>query len=267
MKPRNEDSLDRLLRDWLDRSEKDVDRETLADRVSRAVQQVRPQLGSERENHRSRRPVFWTIAATAATVLLAVGVWLARSGPGPATLPPNDSPAARLLAELDADELERRLTLLDDLDELFEKRWEWLVESGDRVDVHVAPSEHPANLSDEVAMRLAILVRDDPEEHFRVEEKTFVLTREQEAVETVLKNGSSRKLYFWAFPIDRGLFTYDVDFQETAPHELAISASGVVAAGRPTKILSFEQDGREYRVFLLLVSRRQEVSSGKTHQL
>ncbi len=267
MTQRNEAPLDRLLRDWFHRSEEHVDRDALAERVSRAVQEVQPEPDPKREDHRRRRSVLWTIAATAAALLLAVGVWLARSGPGPATIPPDDSPAAKLLAELDADELERRLALLDDLDELFEKRWQWLVESGDRVDVHVGASQQPANLSDEVAMRLAILVRDDPKEPFRVEEKTFVLTREQEAVEAVLKNGSSRKLYFWAFPIDRGLFTYDVDFQEAAPHELAISASGVVAAGRPTKVLSFEQDGREYRVFLLLVSGRQEKATNETHQL
>lgn len=267
MAQRNEDALDRLLRDWSERSEADVDREALAERVSRVADEVRPQPGPESDGSRRKRPALRTIGAIAAALLLAIGLWFARSRPEPAAVPPQDTPAAKLLAQLDADELERRLALLDDLDELFEKRWEWLVESGDRVDVHVGPPEQPANLSDEVAMRLAILVRNDPKEPFRVEKKTFVLTREQEAVETVLKNGSTRKLYFWAFPIDRGLFTYDVDFQEAAPHELSISASGVVAAGRPTKILSFERDGREYRVYLLLVSGRQERATKETHQL
>ncbi len=205
--------------------------------------------------------------ATVAAVLLISVLWQIRNLPSPAPSPRGNDPVLDVLAQLDADELERRLALLDQLDELFEDRWQWMVECGDRLDTRVATSSQAVSSSELVAARLVVLVRDDPGEPFRIQEKTFVFTREQQAVEAVLEDGVSRKLFFWAFPIDDGLFTYDVDLQTRKPQELSISSSGVVAAGRPTKILSFQQAGSEYRVYLLLVPGSQTMPSRETRQL
>lgn len=205
--------------------------------------------------------------AMVAAILLITVVWQVKNSPAPAPPPHGNDPVAKLLAQLDADELERRLALLDQLDELFEDRWEWMVECGDQLDMRVAADSRAAASSESVAARLAVLVRDAPDEPFRIREKTFVFTREQQTVEAVLEDGVSQKLYFWAFPIDDGLFTYDVDLQAQKPQELSISSSGVVVAGRLTKILSFTQAGREYRVYLLLVPRHQALPSPKARHL
>ncbi len=267
----NKNHLDRILREWVDQKAEDGDREALLARISRAIEEVpqQPHPDRGRQSDRRSRGAFRAICATTAVaiVLLVLVVRQAWSPSGAGRPSGEDGAAQKLLAELDADELQRRLALLDQLDELFDERWEWLVECGDHVDMRVGMGVRTASLSGEVAMRLTVLVRDDPGEKFRVQEKTFVLTREEQAVEAVLEDGVSRKLYFWAFPIDQGLFTYDVDLQTAGPRELSISASGVVASGTPTKILSFEQGGSEYRVYLLLVPAKEKTSSGEVRQL
>lgn len=266
----NNDRLNRVLREWLDRAGDGADREALRQRIAQAVDGTTSMAvsGSEtdRRGRRTSRTIYAAAVAAAAVLLVAV-LWPFRNARQPEPLPRGDDPAQELLAKLDVDELQRRLALLDQLDDLFEDRWEWMVECGDRVDMRVSSKPRDGVSLESVAVRLAVLVRDDPAEPFGVEEKTFVLTRAEQPVEAVLEDGVSRKLYFWAFPIDDGLFTYDVDLQTTEPRKMSIRTSGAVAAGRPTKILSFEQDGRQYRVYLLLVPGRQPAASDKTRQV
>lgn len=262
----NDDRLNRILQGWLDRNVGNSDRRALAERISHAVEAA-PRLPDPSSGPRRRGVprAAWVIVA-AAVLLVGVIVWQIQHTP-PAARPDENQAAQRLLAELDAGELQRRLALLNELDTLFERRWQWMVECGDRVDMSVATAPQSISTSGEVAVRVTVLVRDDPAEAFRVREKTFLLTREEQAVETVLENDVSQKLYFWSYPIDQGLFTYDLDLQITRPGKLSITASGVVPSGKPTKILSFEQEGSEYRVYLLLVPARQDTSSGAIRQL
>jgi hypothetical protein len=264
----NNDRLNRVLREWLDRADDGADREALRRRIAQAVDGMTSMADSGNATDRWRRRTSRTIyaAVAVAAALLVVVLWPFRNARQPEPLPRGDDPAQELLAKLDVDELQRRLALLDQLDDLFENRWEWMVECGDRVDMHVSSEPIRGVSSESVAVRLAVLVRDHPAEPFRVQEKTFVLTRAEQPVEAVLEDGVSRKLYFWVFPIDDGLFTYDVDLQTTEPRKLSIRTSGAVASGRPTKILSFEQDGREYRVYLLLVPGK-PAASDKTRQV
>lgn len=265
----NDDRLKRVLRDWLDRTGEPDDREALVERISRAVDEVTPKRHRQPESswRRNRASRAVMAVATVAAILLVTVLWQIKHLPAPAPSPRGNDPVVDILAQLDADELERRLALLDQLDELFEDRWQWMVECGDRLDMRVAAKSQAVSSSELVAARLAVLVRDDPAKPFRMQEKTFVLTREQQAVEAVLEDGVSRRLFFWAFPIDDGLFTYDVDLQTQEPQELSISSSGVVAAGRPTKILSFQQAGSEYRVYLLLVPGNRMMPSRETRHL
>lgn len=269
MAGKHRDRLNRTLSEWLDRTADTGNREALVDRISRAVEELPPQPHRGRERvwrrRRASRAIF-AMAAVAIALLVAL-VWQIQNLAEPTPPTRVNDPVEELLAQLDVEELERRMALLDQLDELFEDRWEWMVECGDRVDMRVAKTSQTVLSPELVAARLAVLVRDDPGEPFRVQEKTFVLTREQQAVEAVLEDGASRTLYFWAFPVDDELFTYDVDLQTKKPHRLSISSSGLVASGKPTKILSFEQDASEYRVYLLLVPQREKTSLSETRQL
>lgn len=263
-----DEPLKRLLGDWLDRRERDADRDALAERIARALADAPPrprQEGTPVTRPQRANRALAAVAVVAVVLLLAL-VWQVRNLPSPSPPEQGDNHAEELLGQLDADELERRLALLDQLDELFEERWQWMVECGDRVEMHVGERSARA-AAGPFAVRLAVLVRDDSSEAFRVQEKTFVLTREEQAVEAVMEDGVSRRLYFWAFPVDNELFAYDVDLETGKPDDFAISSSGVVAAGRPTKILSFAREGKEYRVHLLLVPGRGHGSRGEKRHL
>lgn len=282
MTKRKTDPLDRLLCRWLVRALPRQAEPPPLDDILRATCDM-PRSGAQIQASPRAGPwrLLWTIAGTLAVLVAALSGWLASPGartPAPSSHRPakpgtyanaapqngrrsddgrpraDGSSDARATARLGNEELLQRLELFAPLDKLFEKKWNWVVEGDDTFDVQVGSVPSGADCV-AVAARLVILVRQAADEEFRVTEKTFILTREQELVETIIHDSGARRLRFWVYPIDEGLYTYDVDFTMEQPSSLSISTSGVIQPGKATEILFVRHDRREYRAMLLLVPR------------
>ena len=296
MTKRENDSLTCLLRRWLDEALPSDDDQVQLERVLRRAAEL-PQPQSPARSRPSRRKygaTVWLSAGAAATVLALLAAWMLKTSSGTIQPPalrrehaerredqtparndrrpdvqplrPDGPPADTALVQLGSDELRRRWDLLDQLDELFGKRWVWMVECGDRVDMKVTCNSISPD-SAPLAARLAILTRQGPDQEFRVHDKSFILTREQQLVEAVFEDGAARKLSFWVYAIDESLYTYDLDFVLEGEQSLSISTSGVLVAGRATQIFSIRRGQHEYRAVLLLMSRLRTASPNSKRTL
>jgi hypothetical protein len=260
--PEPSDKLGALLRGWAERRRRTKDLDALAQRIVAAIgeEASRGSLGSPRPSPDAldrRRPVWnapvgFTIGAVAVAVVLAC--WLLVGGNGKRDVPVQD--AGRLpprLAWLDDGQLREKGRLIRELEQMFDRRLQWIAETDGRVllEVRCRPIDDSAQSSVPLVARIVVVRRVPHQSQATPVWAVDVLARQERMVRLGTESAGlpeEVELRFWAYPVDEEMVA--VDSSLSLPGlALAWNLSSVQEFGEPFVVCRVERSGVEYEVF------------------
>jgi hypothetical protein len=109
---------------------------------------------------------------------------------------------------------------------------------------------------DFVAVRLTLVARTTSSKEWKEVQSLDVVTRREEVVEVAAKSDRHPALTLWAYPLDDNMISIDLRYEPSEfaglsklPSDFAIESSTVQSLGEPAPVMSFENDGVEYRLY------------------
>lgn len=261
----DENELNRILEEWADEnvasaSALDALKRKVDDRLAAYV----PALVDVKPLQRppSRRWLVASILATAAVLLVAVGLW--RRGGGDGTEGNGLKPLSSAIAQDphplpdDAVSINHEERLLEEYQAVFGRDLTWVVERGGRADVGLIRSTDTADAAHAeqfVAIRLVLWSRSTGGGSWKQLQDFNVLAGREELVQIPSPADGIASLTLWAYPLDEKMISIDLRYepsefasQANVPRDVVIESSSVQRFGESAPVVTFEREGVEYRL-------------------
>lgn len=250
-----DDKLDRLLQTWArDRSVDGEELRTLQEQVSQRVaadagpRDAVPLAVGMPQGWRRGLAVGM---ATAATVLVAVGIGLNQFGEAPPNAK-NEAPQETALGPADASwskHILQQSELLARCQELFDGRLAWLAESGSDSVVELKSEDLDVPEPQFIAIRIRVASRKAGTQQWNDLQTIDVLTRQEEWVEVSMPAAGASRLALWAYPAENKVVSVDLRYASASIRGEPVVASSLLQAARPTTVHSFVKEGVEYQIY------------------
>jgi hypothetical protein len=264
MNSSQDDQLDRLLKDWANRTASGAeDLEVLQTRIDEARDADTPpgvELAIQRSLH-GRWRIVACVTAAAAVLVVAVALrqHVVPDGAVGSGMKPISNAAMQYPNPLPLNTwtIDQHAELLAKFREVFGDDLTWIVQEGGQISVglqETRSAKRAAN-GEFVTVQLMLWARpinnDGREQFWRQLESFNIVTGSEELVEAHMNEDGKMQLRVWAFPVDDDLISIDVQYQTADLSGVIIESSSLQPAGRDNYriILSFEKDGMEYRLY------------------
>lgn len=251
MNERRDNQTDQALQDWA--KNQAVGADNLASLQRRIIDRilierlVSPAPGPESVRVDEKRRLLAPVAAIAAAILVAFFAgWYLRAHDS------NDGLTHMVLAPADWAQL------LSEYKNVFGPEFSWLVDQPMRSEIGLRSpgADASAMERDFVVVRLILVARSGNGEEWKELQSLDVVARREELVEVAAKSNRHTALTLWAYPLDDKMISIDLRYepnefvgQSDMPRDLAIESSSVQRLGEPARVMSFENDGVEYRLY------------------
>jgi hypothetical protein len=252
MSESHDNQLDQVLQGWA--KSQSVAADDLASLQRRIEDRMRTEqllspasIQESRPAEPKRRRLLAPLAAIAAAILVAFFAgWTMRP------LASDDDFAHLIMSRAD------RIKLLGEYKDVFGPELSWLVEQPTRAEIGLRPAGADASTlgRDFVAVRLTLVARTTSSKEWKEVQSLDVVTRREEVVEVAAKSDRHPALTLWAYPLDDNMISIDLRYEPSEfaglsklPSDFAIESSTVQSLGEPAPVMSFENDGVEYRLY------------------
>jgi len=182
------------------------------------------------------------LAWGAAVLLVGIGIGLHTRRPREA------GEATAAMPALSASDIAERSHLFREVESLFANDLRWMVTSGAKVRLGIAPG--PAGDLDSSApilVRLIVQHRESGDSPWATVRQTDILSRSEEVVEAGARDADDG-LLLWAFPLPDGLVSVDAQIRLAAPAPLRADVTAILRPGTPTQVLFLTTEDGEYRI-------------------
>jgi len=194
-------------------------------------------------------PATWFMLGIAALVILLLGfLWLSEASHVGRTEVARSDNVPPAYAQWPDEQLHTKAILLNEMESIFDRKLNWLAETGDRVQVDVE-SERSLRNGQVLAVRVVIQRRPVGQREWTLAWAIDVVTRSEELV--LLRPGKTGEPQFelWAYALPDGMIALDTDVSFHEASSIRSATSEVQADREPREVFKTEADGFEFRVF------------------
>ncbi len=247
----NNNELDRVLKEWGERNQPDV--ETLA-RLEVKIREPIPheKLDMDTVVEESIRASGWPrwIAMAAGLSILLVGTLLwnfHRDSDSPYAATGN---GAAEFARISTEQAAAGRVLLEELDALFDGQLRWVRLDAKEMHLEMEETFVPHDSSRiRLVVRTVIVERKIGQTEWKSIWSSDVLTRTEEYVKIEAGTESAGELELWVHPLPDGRFVMDSEIEWSAARLLRPYDAQVFTAGQPQQVLVHTMADREYRIY------------------
>jgi len=255
--PTDDDSIDRLLRQWAEAQQPDVGHmdelrsqvlDTLDDTL--ALEQVSTAatgVAAMRSRLEHRWPLLKSCFAVTAILLVTLTVrFLFLDSAVPKPGPVDDESAT--LGSLESKDVRSRGLLFREFDDLYDGRVLWIVEVND--DIEVGLSENPQNVTAgrPAVVQLVLMARNETDQKWILQERVDLLVRTDEVVDVFLANHRIKRLTMWIHRLPDGGLVVDTNLDAAVLGQDELRTSNVFSTNVARIIAHRESDGQQWQV-------------------